>query len=212
MRNKFDAELEGLHSVMIEMGWLCEYAIREAVQLLREKNSEKLAAVKKAERQIDEKEREIEQLCMRLIMQQQPVAGDLRTITSALKMISDMERLGDQALDIAEMCQLVCARDNQLEADVFAMADAAIKMVGRAIDSFVKGDTTLASEVMRMDDTVDNWFLRIKDELVSCIAENSDDGEYFVDMLMIAKYLERIGDHAENIAGWVEYSVTGEHI
>ena len=161
--------------------------------------------------EIDQKERDIEAVCMKLLLQQQPVARDLRVISSALKMISDMERIGDQASDIAEISKFIKNSNAKSRVHINDMAAAATKMVTDSVESFVKKDLSLARKVMEYDDKVDNLFGLVKDELVRLIAEDRENGEFCIDLLMIAKYLERIGDHAVNIAEWVEYSITGAH-
>ena len=165
---------------------------------------------KRQEREIDQKEREIEDMCMRMLLMQQPVATDLREVSSALKMISDMERIGDQALDIAEMAKFLRKGDSRLE-DLEKMADATTNMVTKSIDSFVKNDLEIARDVMKHDDDVDSLFLQIKTEVIEMIGNGSADGEYLTDVLMVAKYFERIADHATNIVEWVAYSITGVH-
>lgn len=211
MRNKFDEQLETLHVEMIKMGSLCEEAITTAVSSLSESSDGIIEKAASLEFEIDEQERKIETLCMKLILQQQPVARDLRVISSALKMISDMERIGDQALDIAEMTKFVTAVSNKGKSDLDAMAKETAKMVTDSIDSFVRSDLALAQKVIGYDDVIDKWFNKIKQELIVLIAEDNTKGEYYIDLMMVAKYLERIGDHATNIAEWVEYSITGVH-
>ena len=161
--------------------------------------------------EIDQKEREIEQLCIKLLLKQQPVARDLRVISAALKMISDMERIGDQAADISEITKYIEKNENQSKVHIADMAKATGKMVTDSIDSFVKKDLPLAYSVMRYDDVVDDLFSAVRQELIGLIAEDSRNGELCIDLLMIAKYFERIGDHAVNIAEWVEFSLTGKH-
>lgn len=211
MRNRFDEMLEELHVEMIKMGALCEDAITCAVKALLDGDSEMVKKAFAAEKAIDEKEREIEAFCMKLLLRQQPVAKDLRVISSALKMISDMERIGDQAADIAEITKYV--RDDNFfgKMHIKEMAIAAVKMVTDSINSFVKSDTNAAKCVIMEDDKVDDLFVKVKDELIDFITKSPEKGEYCIDIMMIAKYLERIGDHATNIAEWVEYSVTGIH-
>lgn len=211
MRNRFDSQLEKLNLELITMGALCEDAISASVKALLDGDETLLEKVFAADAEIDQKERDIEAICMKLLLQQQPVAGDLRVISSALKMISDMERIGDQASDIAEITKFVKNSDVKSKVHIKDMATAAIKMVTDSVESFVKKDIELASAVMKYDDKVDNLFDCVKDELVRIIAADSENGEYCIDLLMIAKYLERIGDHAVNIAEWVEYSITGTH-
>ena len=211
MRNRFDSQLEKLNLELITMGALCEDAISASVKALLDGDETLTEKVFAADAEIDQKERDIEAICMKLLVQQQPVAGDLRVISSALKMISDMERIGDQASDIAEIAKFVKNSDVKSKVHIKDMATAAIKMVTDSVESFVKKDIELASAVMKYDDKVDNLFDCVKDELVRLIAADSENGEYCIDLLMIAKYLERIGDHAVNIAEWVEYSITGTH-
>ncbi len=209
MRNRFDQQLAQLHVELITMGALCETAISAAAKSLLEKDSGLWDKVFETDAQIDQMERDIENLCMRLLLHQQPVAGDLRTISSALKMISDMERIGDQASDIVELLGYVGERDLDMAAHIGDMARATIKMVTDSVDSFVKQDLEMARSVIDYDDVVDELFVRVKEELTQAIHENADEGELCLDMLMIAKYFERIGDHATNIAEWVCYSING---
>ena len=212
MRVKFDQQLERLNVMLIEMGALCEEAITYAVKALEEDSDEMRKLTLETDSVIDVKEREIENLCLKLLLQQQPVAKDLRLISSALKMISDMERIGDQAYDIAEITRTMKSdREKVCENDVTLMAQIAIQMVTKSIDSFVKKDIELANDVIITDDKVDDLFCKIKEELIEAVAGDSRWGEYFVDVLMIAKYLERISDHAVNIAEWVIFSITGSH-
>ena len=212
MRTRFDTELDNLNSDMIAMGALCENAISEAMQSLF--TADKAAAQRTIEedREIDRKEKDIEALCLRLLLQQQPVARDLRVISSALKMITDMERIGDQAADIAELIRHMhltpVSRQNK---HLSKMADAAKKMVTESIDAFVKKDAALATKVLADDDLVDSLFLKLRHDIIEMIAADPGCGEEAVDVLMIAKYLERIGDHATNIAEWVLFSITGTH-
>ncbi|HJC62238.1 MAG TPA: phosphate signaling complex protein PhoU [Candidatus Blautia merdavium] len=211
MRLKFDQQLEELNRELIKMGALCERAIRLAVDQLMKAEAQKAKEVNQIEMEINHKEREIEALCMKLILQQQPVASDLRQISSALKMISDMERIGDQAQDIAGMSKFVQVQEIAHTVHVGEMAEATIKMVTESIDSFVKKNIETARNVVKYDDVVDNLFLQVKEELTGKVIDDSKNAEYYLDLIMIAKYFERIGDHAENIAQWVEYSITGEH-
>ncbi len=211
MRLKFDQQLEELNRELIKMGALCERAIRLAVDQLMKAEAEKAKEVNQIEMEINHKEREIEALCMKLILQQQPVASDLRQISSALKMISDMERIGDQAQDIAGMSKFVQVQEIAHTIHIGEMAEATIKMVTESIDSFVKSNIETARNVVKYDDVVDNLFLQVKEELTGKVIDDSQNAEYYMDLIMIAKYFERIGDHAENIAQWVEYSITGEH-
>lgn len=210
MRNQFDNMLEQLHIELVRMGSLCEDAISASTKLLFEDNGS-TEDVCTAEEEIDSLERKIEAMCMKLLLRQQPVAKDLREISSALKMISDMERIGDQALDIAEVARFI-NKNQQESSKLQIMAEATITMVTQAIDSFVKKDLELAHKVMRHDDFVDELFVEIKTDIIQKFSDKSLDGEYLADVLMAAKYFERIGDHAVNIAEWVEYSITGAHL
>ena len=211
MRNRFDEQLNKLNNELIIMGALCEEAISSAVKLLIDNDIKMKESVWEADKQIDQKERDIETLCMKLLMQQQPVASDLRTISSALKMISDMERIGDQASDIAEIAEYANGCGMQSETHIADMARATIQMVTDSIDSFVKKDVDLAHTVIEHDNIVDDLFDKVKGELISAIENKAANAEAFIDLLLIAKYFERIGDHAENIAEWVIYSITGKH-
>ena len=211
MRSRFDEQLILLNNKMIEMGAECENIIALSVKSLLEGD---IAGAKKVKEQgyiIDQMEREIESICLKLLLQQQPVAKDLRGISAALKMITDMERIGDQAEDIAEIITFLGGRAGEEWHDIRIMAEATIKMVTDSIDAYVMQDLNLARSVLDYDDVVDDAFDRVKQTLIKMISENVADGEYAVDMLMIAKYFERIGDHATNIAEWVEFSVTGIH-
>lgn len=211
MRMHFDQQLEELNLELIKMGALCERAIRRAAdQLLNEKENE-VQAVERIEDEINHKERDIENLCMKLLLQQQPVAKDLRMISSALKMISDMERIGDQAQDIADISRFVKVQEIAHKMNIGKMAEATIKMVTESIDSFVKKDLDSAAAVVKYDNVVDDLFLKVKTELPKLLQQDPQNAEYYIDLIMVAKYFERIGDHAENIAQWVEYSITGTH-
>ena len=211
MRNKFDSQLEKLNLELITMGALCEDAISASVKGFLDDDDALCRKAVETENEINRKERDIESICMKLLLEQQPVARDLRVISSALKMISDMERIGDQAYDIAEIAKFIKNSNVKSKIHIKDMADAATKMVTDSVDSFVKKDVELARAVMAYDDKVDNLFNCVKDELVQLITEDKANGEFCIDLLMIAKYLERIGDHAVNIAEWVEYSITGTH-
>jgi phosphate transport system protein len=218
MRNRFDEQLEELNRELILMGAMCEEAIALSVHSAldeepegRRESDRPAEKVAELEINIDRQEREIESLCMRLLLRQQPVAGDLRIISAALKMISDMERIGDQAADIAEMSDFIRRGGAGHRVHLRQMAREAVKMVTDSVDSFVHRDVDAARAVIAYDDVVDALFDKIKGELVGLIAEDSKNGETYLDLLMAAKYFERIGDHATNIAEWVEYSVTGKH-
>lgn len=211
MRNRFDRQLLRLNDELIIMGALCEEAISAAAKYLAEGDESLKENIIETDRQIDGKERDIEDLCMRLLLCQQPVAKDLRTVSSALKMISDMERIGDQASDVAEIAGFVTKSGIGSKVHIADMARATIKMVTESIESFVKKDVSAAESVIKHDDVVDGLFEEVKNELISAVKDETDNAEALIDLLMIAKYFERIGDHAENIAEWVIYSITGKH-
>ena len=211
MRNKFDEQLALLNERMIKMGALCESTIESAAQALESHEARQVEQTISLSEEIDQLEREIETICLKLLLQQQPVARDLRVISAALKMITDMERIGDQAEDIAEIITTLGGRTGAECRDIRVMAEATIKMVTDSVDAYVRQDLSLARAVIEYDDVVDEAFCRVNGTLIAMIAQNTADGEYALDLLMIAKYFERIGDHAVNIAEWVEFSVTGEH-
>lgn len=209
MREHFERQLMQLNTELIAMGALCEDAIDCAVKYLLENNKKMKENASEIEKQIDRKERDIETICLRILLRQQPVAADLRTVSSALKMISDMERIGDQAYDISEIGEYVVNKGITNEVHIADMADTAAKMVTLSIESFVKKDISLAQAAIALDNKVDELFLTVKSELIDAVRQGRDNGETLIDLLMIAKYFERIGDHAENIAEWVIYAVTG---
>ncbi len=211
MRDKFQQQLQQLNEDLIEMGALCKEAVADAMTALLHSDKQARQKAFLTEYEIDNKEREIENLCMKLLLQQQPVARDLRNISAALKMISDMERIGDQASDIADITKFLENSELTQHVHIQQMAESAMNMLTESIDAFVRKDLLLARKVMKEDNTVDDLFNQIKLEVIQEIAQNPDEGELCVDMMMIAKYFERIGDHVVNIAEWVEYSVTGEH-
>ncbi len=212
-RNRFDTQLLMLNKMLIHMGELCETAIGNAAQALKQGDLEIAKAVIREDDEIDQMEKDVENLCLKLLLQQQPVAKDLRQISAALKMITDMERIGDQTADISE---IVITSDMNASSDIALigdMAEATSRMVRESVDAFVKKDLELARTVVASDDEVDELFDQIKSRLISFISEEEGkEGETAMDLLMIAKYLERIGDHATNIAEWVEFSITGVHI
>lgn len=210
MRSKFDEQLELLHHNMIAMGGLCENAIALSAQALTKNDIVLAKKVPGLSADIDQKEREIEAMCMKLLLQQQPVAKDLRIISSALKMITDMERIGDNSGDIAEIVTMGNINSEHDTLNIRDMALATIKMVTEIIDAFVRRDTELARSVILYDDVVDNYFNEIKRELIEQLKSHECSGEAMLDLLMIAKYFERIGDHAVNIAKWVLLSITGK--
>lgn len=211
MRIHFEEQVKRLHVELIKMGSLCEEAISLSAKSLETPGKYFYDKVKELEIAIDQQENEIESICMRLLLQQQPVARDLRNISSALKMISDMERIGDQAVDITEIAPFISQSQPKSKVHLADMARIVVSMVTDSIEAFVKKDLTLAQHVMKTDDEVDALFDRVKEEITDLIAQKDTDGVLPVDLLMAAKYFERIGDHAVNIAEWVEYSITGEH-
>jgi len=209
MRKKFDKQLKTLNDQIIEMGALCEEAIMLDFKALSENNAGHLNKVTLLEQEINQKEKDIENLCMKLLLRQQPVAGDLRQISSALKMISDIERIGDQALDIAEIIPYLIDNEVKNKTHIEEMVREVLIMVNKSIDSHVHEDLDLAKQVIESDDIIDDYFDKVKKELIQMIAKDNQYGDSYIDLLMIAKYLERIGDHATNIAEWVVFSVTG---
>ena len=212
MRNCFDEQLHTLNHELLEMGALIERAIRSATDALVKQDVEAALQAIAADKEVNQAERDIESLCLKLLLQQQPVARDLRLISSALKMITDMERIGDQASDIAELVIYLSKEPYRKELKHLPqMAENAIRMVTGALDAYVRKDVALAREVMAMDDTIDALFVTVKDELIALIRNDASAGSQAIDLLMIAKYYERIGDHAQNIAEWVEYALTGRH-
>ena len=211
MRNRFDEQLFELNRGIIEMGAICEEAIAKAAKALSTGDTQLAGEVKANSSAIDQMERDIESRCMKLLLHQQPVARDLRLISAALKMITDMERIGDQAEDISEIITFLNGRTMEGVNLIEEMARETTEMVTESVDAFVKKDIALAEKVIAQDDVVDDYFSRVKHGIITLIAENPGDGEFALDLLMISKYFERIGDHATNIAEWVIYSVTGEH-
>lgn len=211
MRTKFDEQLEQLHIELIKMGSLCEEAISLSARILDGISKEDVERVSVLEHEIDQMERDIETRCIRLLLHQQPVARDLRTISAALKMISDLERIGDQAADISELAPYIADSTSQSKTRIKEMAAATVSMVTDSIEAFVKGDLAMTSQVMEKDDVVDDYFEKIKGELIELIYRKEIGAEAGLDLLMTAKYFERIGDHAVNVAEWVEFSITGTH-
>lgn len=209
MRTKFDQELLALNRQLIRMGALCQNAIAIAVDAFVKGEADVTARTREVEGEIDEMEKAIEQQCLRLLLQQQPVAKDLRMISAALKMITDLERIGDQAEDIAELCRYT--HSLPAPAHIREMAQEAVKMVTEAIDSFVTRDLALANAVIQRDDVVDTLFMLAKKDIILTMQQEHADPEALIDILMISKYLERIADHATNIAEWVVFSITGKH-
>ncbi len=212
MRSRFDEQLTQLNNHLIEMGALVENAIAQAVKALQEQDLPAARKIAESDSIIDEKEKEIESLCLKLLLGQQPVARDLRLISTALKMITDLERIGDQAADIAELCVYLSEKPyiQKLE-HISQMASATSQMVTGSIDAYVRKDLALAQWVIGQDDVVDELYLTVKKDLIRLVHENADNGEQAFDLMQIAKYFERIGDHAVNVAEWVIFSITGKH-
>ena len=212
MRNRFDRQLSTLNDELIEMGSMIEKSIETAIKALVNQDVDLARHAIEADEEIDRQERIIEDLCLKLLLQQQPVAKDLRLISSALKMITDMERIGDHASDISEITIALADQPyiKKLE-HIQQMAKETIIMLVGSIEAFVDKDLEKANEVIKRDDVVDDLFDKVKKELIQMIHENADKGEQAADLLMVAKYMERIGDHATNISEWVIFSITGEH-
>lgn len=212
MRSRFDEQLDFLNEDLIEMGNIIESAIEIALTALVEKDIVLAKRVVENDSEVDEMEKKIERRCLKLLLQQQPVARDLRLISSALKMITDMERIGDQAADISEITIRLSDQKYITQLNhIPQMGKATIKMVKDSINAYVSRDLELAKSVIHYDDVVDDLFHIIKNEVIELIRDDEDNGEQAVDFLMISKYLERIGDHAQNVAEWVYYSIKGEH-
>ena len=211
MRTAFTAQLDEMHRLLIHMGELCETVIDNTYQALMKEDRESAAEIIEKDGEIDQVERDIEGICLKLLLRQQPVASDLRRVSSALKMITDMERIGDQAADIAEIIKTGNLKAPAEALGMGKMAKATMKVVRDSIDSFVKDDLDLAKQVIDADDEVDGQFEQIRHMLADGLVNKSATQEQVLDLLMIAKYYERIGDHATNIAEWVVYSITGVH-
>lgn len=211
MRKQYREKLDNISNQLIEMGSLMEQAIDNSIAALYEDEQDKAHLAIQLEEEIDKKEREIENLCFNIIMMEQPVAGDLRLISAAIKMITDMERIGDQAADIAEIALSLESSSEKHMPKLQEMTKEAVKMVKNSIDSFVALDLEMAEQVIENDDVVDNYFLEIRGDLVNSIKQDSQNAGNFMDLFMVAKYLERIADHACNIAQWVIFAITGVH-
>ena len=217
MRIRLEEQLQQLNLEMIKMGVLCEEAIQSSIEVLFDSGSDSdkmkrmYEKVRTADDEIDHKERELESLCMKILLRQQPVASDLRVVSSVLKMISDFERIGDQASDIAELAQYIIHTDLTQKIKIRDMATESAAMVTDCIDAFVNKDIEGCRKVYAHDDIVDSMFNEVKEEIIGLIQSGDSDGEACIDLLMTAKYLERIADHAVNVAGWVEYSIRGVH-
>ena len=212
MRDKFQKELEELNEEIIEMGKMIVYDIQNAVKALVTQDINLAKEAIQYDSSIDRQERNIEHLCLKLLLEQQPVAGDLRIISSALKMITDMERIGDHAADISEITVTMAGVKHQKEpAHIRLMAAETIQMLTDSITAYTEKDLPLAKDVIEHDDVVDSLFNKVKEEIIEIVKGVDKPGDLLVDYIMVAKYLERIGDHACNIAEWVVFMVTGEH-
>lgn len=212
-RTNFNKQLELLNDQMITMGSMIENTIETAIAALVSQDTDRAEEVIAYDLEIDAQERNIEQLCYKLLLMQQPVAGDLRVVSATMKMITDMERIGDHAADISELTLLMAGKPYIREiTDIEQMAKETTVMVTKSVDAYVNRDQKLAQEVIDMDDIVDELFNKVKTEIIEDLRTGLDDGEQTTDLLMVAKYFERIGDHATNIAEWVIFSLTGEHV
>ena len=212
MRNRFDRQLVQLNNELIEMGGMIEKAISDTVKALVNQDIELASNVIEYDEEIDHQEREIEQLCLKLLLQQQPVAKDLRLISAALKMITDMERIGDHATDISEITIELSKESYIKKLDhIQQMAKETMVMLVQSVEAFVNKDMDKARTGIVHDDVVDDLFNKVKAELIAMIHEDVNAGEQASDLLMAAKYFERIGDHATNISEWVIFSITGQH-
>ena len=210
MRSMFDQQLKTLNEEMLYMGGLCKDTIQQTIESLMSGDKKKARSLNNMMSQLTQQERSIENICLKLLMQQQPVARDLRTISSSLKMVTDMERIGIQACEVAEIIavgNVVRAVD---KVDFQELSDEVSRMVQMAMTAYDKKDMNLADEVIKYDDVVDKLFCDIRSDLIAELRNDTNDAECFIDMLMIDKYFERIGDHAVNIARWVKFSITGE--
>ncbi len=207
----YQEQLETLHNDLTEMANLCAQAVELAVQAVTTQDREAAQQTQDTDDIIDKKEQDIESLCLRLLLQQQPVASDMRHISSALKMITDLKRVGDMAADIAELSNYVTMQNGPEADDLREMADDVVKMVSESINAFIKNDLVLARDVKAWDGQADTWFVRIKEDLISLLTRDNTQAEYCLNMLMTANYLERIGDHTTNVAEWVAYSILGHH-
>ncbi len=213
MRTVFEKQLKEINNELIEMGELIKESVRIAIKGLINKDTDVLEAVITSDSRVNEKEKKIEKLCLQVLLKQQPVAKDLREVLATLKMITDMERIGDQAADICEVTLRLIKKNSTEKLDELQeVAKESMLMVMQSLDSFVKKDLDLAREVIKHDDVVDSLFLSIKKELIELMSEKVETGEEAANLLMIAKYFERIGDHSTNIAEWVIFSMTGEHV
>lgn len=208
MRSKFDEQLNNLNQEMMHMGTMIEESIQRAIEAFINQDTEAAKEIMDGDVAVDREQKKIESICFTLLMQQQPVARDLRTISAAMKMVTDMERIGDHAADISEMTIMMSRNPYKVNIeDVKKMASETMLMLIRSIEAYVEKSNEKAHQVMKQDDVVDDLFDQVKAELIDFIRANPEDGEQAEDLLMVAKYFERIGDHATNIAEWVEFAL-----
>lgn len=211
MRNKFDQELESVKDNLAKMGLLCEQGIEMAIEYIEKPDQKLETSISETEQEIDDMERQIENQCLKLFMREQPVAGDLRAVSAAMRMISDLERIGDHAEDIAEVAKYLNEDGSPAGSmnELREMSRAASAMVRNAVEAYAKKDLDLANQVAASDDVVDSYFEKIKRDIATQISENVESAKHGLDSLMVAKYLERIGDHSVNLAEWVRFMITG---
>ncbi len=210
-RKEYEKQLQSLQEELTEMGCLCAQSVQMAVQGISTGDESLTEKILETGKTVDQNERDIESLCLKLLLEQQPVASDLRRISSALKMIYDLNRISEQAGDIAEISRFAVLGNEKISDDLHTMSGQVVKMVNESINAFIQSDLNLAYEVKGWDDEVDEWFIRIMKDLTGAIAKDSEKGEYYLELLMAAKYLEKIGDHATNVAEWAVYSILGHH-
>lgn len=211
MRNKFDQELESVKDNLAKMGLLCQQGIEMAIEYIEKPDQKLETSIAETEQEIDDMERQIENQCLKLFMREQPVASDLRAVSAAMRMISDLERIGDHAEDIAEVAKYLNEDGSPAGSmnELREMSRAASAMVRNAVEAYAKKDLDLANQVAASDDVVDSYFEKIKRDIATQISENVESAQHGLDSLMVAKYLERIGDHSVNLAEWVRFMITG---
>lgn len=212
MRKQYDLELDELNTLLIKMAAKVEQAVADAMKALEDRDSELATTVSRNDRDVDRMERQIEDMCLMLLLKQQPVAGDLRFISAALKIITDLERIGDQAQDICEISLTMDDKPLSVTTDLITrMFIESTSMIKMAIDAFITKDEDLATQCINHDDVVDELFVELREKIIGKFREEKEDPQELVDLLQIGKYLERVGDHAQNIGEWVIFSLTGHH-
>lgn len=212
MRKQYDLELNELNTQLIKMAAAVEQAVADAMKALKERDKKLADAVSENDRDVDRMERQIEDMCLMLLLKQQPVAGDLRFISAALKIITDLERIGDHAQDICEISLTMDDKPLSVTTDLITrMFEESTAMIKMAVDAFITKDEDLATQCINHDDVVDDLFVQVREKLIGKLQSGKEDPEELVDLLQIAKYLERVGDHAQNIGEWVIFSLTGHH-